>query len=85
MKGKSMTESTELFDQDNTEVALSVKDIILLKTVVEIASTRGAFKANEMSEVGQLYDRVNAWCESVAQSSAENANENELNEEKTDA
>lgn len=70
-----MSESIELSDNqdDQTPVNITVSDIILLKNIVEIASTRGAFRANEMSQVGQLYDKVNAWCESVAQSAAENS------------
>lgn len=70
-----MTESIEFSENqdDQTPVNITVSDIILLKNIVEIASTRGAFRASELSQVGQLYDKVNAWCESVAQSAAENS------------
>ena len=38
--------------------SLTIADMASLKTVLEAACNRGAFKANEMSTVGQLYDKL---------------------------
>lgn len=45
---------------------LSVNDLQQLRAVVEVAARRGAFQAAELSAVGQVYDRVNAFLNAVA-------------------
>jgi hypothetical protein len=45
---------------------LSVNDLQQLRAVVEVATRRGAFQAAELSAVGQVYDRVNAFLNAVA-------------------
>lgn len=52
--------------------SLTVADMASLKNVLEAACNRGAFKANEMSTVGQLYDKLSAF---VAQSAEQLQNE----------
>ena len=37
---------------------LTVADMASLKNVLEAACNRGAFRANELSTVGQLYDKL---------------------------
>lgn len=44
---------------------ISIADIMTLKQIVEVASQRGAFKAEELSTIGEVYDRVNHWLASV--------------------
>lgn len=41
------------------EHQLTVADMASLKNLIEAACTRGAFKANEMSSVGAIYDKLN--------------------------
>ena len=41
----------------NDPMALSIGDLKNLSTILDVASQRGAFKAPEMSGVGQLYDK----------------------------
>jgi hypothetical protein len=50
---------------ENQEINLSIADIALLKQIVEVASSRGAFKADELSQVGAVYDRVTQWLAAV--------------------
>ena len=40
---------------------LHVDDINLIKQVIEIASTRGAFQAGELKAVGEVYEKVTAF------------------------
>ena len=41
-----------------TTAGLTVTDLTLTLQVIQIAANRGAFKAEELSAVGGLYDRV---------------------------
>ncbi len=45
---------------------LNISDLIALKSVVEIASQRGSFKANELEGVGRVYNKLSNFLESVA-------------------
>lgn len=44
---------------------ITIADLALLKSMVELCSTRGAFKAEEMSQVGQVYDKLTAFLDAV--------------------
>jgi len=46
--------------------ALSIGDLKNLSTILDVASTRGAFKANEMAGVGILYNKLQAFLAKVA-------------------
>jgi len=46
--------------------ALSIGDLKNLSTIIDVASTRGAFKANEMAGVGVLYNKLQAFLAKVA-------------------
>ena len=37
---------------------LTVQDLTALKTIIDVASQRGAFKPNEMMQVGQTYNKL---------------------------
>ena len=45
---------------------LSVGDIASVKTLLEAACTRGAFRANEMTQVGRIYDKISLFLEHAA-------------------
>jgi len=46
--------------------ALSIGDLKNLLTILDVASTRGAFKAGEMSGVGYIYNKLQAFLAKVA-------------------
>ena len=46
--------------------ALSIGDLKNLSTILDVASTRGAFKAGEMAGVGFLYNKLQAFLARVA-------------------
>ena len=54
---------------------LHVDDINLIRQVIEIASTRGAFQAGELKSVGEVYEKVTAFLDEVgkAEQNKENA------------
>lgn len=46
-------------------VQLTIEDIGKLRDFVRIASTRGAFRAEEFTEIGRVIDRANQFLHSV--------------------
>lgn len=54
-------------EQDTDAPTLEVQDIAYCKQIIETASTRGAFHANELQVVGLTYDRISSWLASVTE------------------
>ena len=44
---------------------LTINDMIVLKNMVEITQSRGAFKADEMVTVGSVYNKLSTFLEAV--------------------
>jgi hypothetical protein len=45
---------------------LNVSDLLALKNIIEVATTRGAFKATELEAVGKTFNKLNTFLEAVA-------------------
>jgi hypothetical protein len=45
---------------------LNVSDLLALKNIIEVATTRGAFKATELEAVGKTFNKLNSFLEAVA-------------------
>ena len=54
---------------------LTVNDLQALKTIIDVASQRGTFKANELASVGQVYNRLEAFLNHIAPQAKEGAAE----------
>ena len=53
---------------------ITVADLNLLKNIIDRASTRGAFRAGEMKEIGEVYNKLSQFLEAVvAQAAAQEA------------
>ena len=53
---------------------ITVADLNLLKNIIDLASTRGAFQASEMTQIGTVYDKLAVFLEAVvAQAAAQEA------------
>ena len=67
-----MTETTTQPEAQTTapeapaSVDLTVQDLAGLRSVIDVASTRGAFKAGEMEAVGKLFNKLSAFLDQVA-------------------
>ena len=55
---------------ENTQLTLA--DLASIQNIIEAASTRGAFRANELAQVGAIYDKLSAFL-TVAQADATQA------------
>jgi hypothetical protein len=53
--------------QDQTQQApeLTVSDLNALKTILDVATQRGAFKAAEMEAVGKVYNKLSNFLASI--------------------
>jgi len=62
-------ETTEIHSvtPDEPEPTLEIQDIAYCKQIIETASTRGAFQANELHVIGLTYDRISSWLASVTE------------------
>ena len=52
---------------------LTLADLASLHTLIDAACTRGAFKAPEMSRVGEIYDKLTRFLDTAMQQSQEQA------------
>ena len=44
---------------------LNIQDLVLARAVIELATERGTFKANELASVGALYNKLDAFLKEV--------------------
>lgn len=71
-----MTEQTEVQTTTDTAteskpaVDLTVQDLNGLRSIIDVATQRGAFKAGEMEAVGRLYNKLAAFLDAVTASQA---------------
>ena len=45
---------------------LNISDLTALKSIIEVATSRGAFKAAEYEAVGKTFNKLSAFLEAVA-------------------
>lgn len=45
---------------------LNVQDLNAMKVIIDIASSRGAFKPNEMVAVGQTYNKLTTFLDAIS-------------------
>lgn len=62
---------------------ITIADLNLLKNIIDLASTRGAFRANEMLQIGEVYNKLSVFLEAVvAQAQEQEANNADAGESK---
>jgi hypothetical protein len=62
--------NTEAAAQQPQGPDLNVSDLVALKNIIEVATTRGAFKATELEAVGKTFNKLNTFLEAVAKKEA---------------
>lgn len=45
---------------------LNINDLAALRSILDVASQRGAFKAAELEAVGKIYNKLNTFLEAVS-------------------
>jgi len=71
-----VTENKDIADANKEAPAqesndLNVNDLNAMKTIIDLACSRGAFKANEMLAVGQVYSKLSNFLASVSKQSTQ--------------
>lgn len=54
---------------------ITVTDLDAIRNIINLAAKRGAFEANEMADVGTVYNKLNNFLEAVIAQSQPNENE----------
>lgn len=54
-------------EQTQQSPELTVQDLTAMKSIIDVASSRGAFKPNEMTAVGTIYSKLEAFLNAVAE------------------
>ena len=52
-------------DSQPQQASISIADLQNLLIVIDLATTRGAFRGPELSQVGQVFDKLNQFVQSV--------------------
>jgi hypothetical protein len=60
------TATPETNDSQAPAAELTVQDLQAIKAIIDVASQRGTFKPNEMTTVGSVYTKLEAFLEAVA-------------------
>jgi hypothetical protein len=55
---------------------INLADLATIRNVINTACTRGAFKADEMRSVGEVYDRLAAFLDSVLEQAQQQQTQN---------
>ena len=50
-----------------TENQITVVDLDLLRNIVDLATSRGAFRGAELTQVGEVYDKLTKFLEAVVE------------------
>jgi len=63
-----MSEQTVAQEQTEEKAPeLTIADLNAMKSIIDVASQRGAFRPNEMTAVGQTYNKLEAFLNAVSQ------------------
>jgi hypothetical protein len=66
------TAETEAPAEGSTPESIGLQDLQLLAQIVDLASQRGAFRGNEMTQVGTVFDKLTTFLNFVAEQNAAN-------------
>ena len=59
-------------EQNNQGLLVTLADLDLIRQIIDLAATRGAFKGPELSDIGRVYNKLTAFLDlAVAQAQAE--------------
>ncbi len=69
---EEVVEQPPITDGEGEQVeSISLNDLQVLANVVDLASQRGAFRGNELTQVGAVFDKLSTFLNQVAAAQAE--------------
>ena len=81
MSEEANTQEAPVTEPENSEPQISLSDFSATLQVIDACTQRGAFRGEELSSVGQLRDRINAFVQYHAPSKEEGVATEEATEE----
>lgn len=87
MTEEAVAEQPEVNTDENTvtDSSISLNDLQTLANIVDLASQRGAFRGNELTQVGAVFDKLSSFLQQVAEAQASAQGENAPAEESQEA
>jgi hypothetical protein len=67
------TQQEQLAQPDETAVQLQLSDLMLCAQALQLASTRGAFRAEEFTQIGGVFDRISTFLKASGAMSSSSA------------
>jgi len=52
---------------EQEQIELTINDLTAIKQIIDVASSRGSFKPTEMTVIGSVYTKLEAFLNAVAQ------------------
>jgi len=52
-------------ENTNDPTQITIADLDTLRNIVDLASTRGAFRGAELTQVGAIYDKLTAFLDAI--------------------
>lgn len=63
MTEESITEESQVNTEPVPKPSITIQDIASVVDILQVCTTRGVWRVNELSTVGQLYDRLTTFLE----------------------
>lgn len=60
-KVNEMNEETVVTSENTVPESISLQDLQVLLQIVDLASSRGAFRGPELTQVGAIFDKLNSF------------------------
>jgi hypothetical protein len=66
-KVKEMEEQTNETQEAGVPESISLQDLQVLLQIVDLASSRGAFRGAELTQVGAIFDKLNSFLSFISE------------------
>jgi hypothetical protein len=63
-------------EDNTTPPQITIDDLVTIKNLIDVACSRGAFQATEMTSVGQVYDKLTGFLNTVIAAAQAQATQN---------
>ena len=60
-----MTDQNNTTEQEQPAPSLTLQDLVLVAQIIQLSSQRGTFRAEELADVGQLYNKLVTFLQST--------------------
>jgi hypothetical protein len=65
---------------ENNPVQITITDLDEIRQIIDLASTRGAFRGGEMRRVGEIYDKLDIFIQAIVASASSRQTQGETDD-----